>query len=47
MLPYPPNAIGLEVAFVFFWGIIEWVRLKYGASWVGNDRREPLPPGAL
>jgi hypothetical protein len=30
MLPYPPNAIGLEVAFVFFYAIIEAVRLHFG-----------------
>lgn len=30
MLPYPPGAIGLEVAFVFFYAIIEWTRLHFG-----------------
>jgi hypothetical protein len=31
MLPYPPNVLGLEVAFVFLYGIVEWVRLRQGA----------------
>lgn len=31
MLPYPPSALGLEVAFVFLYGIVEWVRLRQGA----------------
>ena len=32
MLPYPPNAIGLEVAFVFFYGLLEWSRIRLGAQ---------------
>jgi len=31
VLPYPPNVLGLEVAFVFLYGIVEWVRLRQGA----------------
>ena len=31
MLPYPPSALGLEVSFVFLYGIVEWVRLRQGA----------------
>ena len=27
MLPYSPNALGLEVTFVFFYALIEWARL--------------------
>lgn len=28
LLPYPPNAIGLETAFIFLYIIIEWIRLR-------------------
>jgi hypothetical protein len=37
MLPYPPNAIGLEVAFVFFYMIIESWRLHFGAGRWGEE----------
>ena len=30
MLPYPPNALGLEVTFVFVYALLEWVRLRLG-----------------
>lgn len=38
MLPYPPSALGLEVAFVFLWALFEFARLRLGeaapaASW--------------
>ena len=34
MLPYPPNAIGLEVTFVFVYALLEWVRLRLGELWM-------------
>ena len=30
MLPYPPGYIGLEVTFVFLYGIVEWIRIRQG-----------------
>ena len=30
MLPYPPGYLGLEVAFVFLYGIVEWIRIRQG-----------------
>lgn len=30
MLPYPQNAIGLEVAFVFFYGLLDASRVRLG-----------------
>ena len=32
MLPYPTAAIGLEVAFVFAWAIVEAARIYLGAA---------------
>ena len=32
MLPYPPNALGLEVAFIFAYCIVEWARMHFGAG---------------
>ena len=35
-LPYPPNAIGLEVTFVFVYALLEWVRLRLGELLCGK-----------
>ena len=40
MLPYPAAAIGLEVAFVFAWAIVESARIYLGA---GHSVRCHLP----
>ncbi len=41
MLPYPKAAIGLEVAFVFVWGLVEVCRLYLGAcGGVGGGKRK-------
>ena len=39
MLPYPPNAIGLEVAFVFVYAGLEWARTRLGAREGGRAAR--------
>ena len=36
MLPYPPNAAGLEVAFVFVYAAVEWARIRLGAGWAAS-----------
>ena len=40
-LPYPPNALGLEVAFVFFFACIEWARLHLASR---GNRMELISP---
>jgi hypothetical protein len=48
VLPYPPNVIGLEVAFVFLYGIVEWVRLRQGAwAWRWHPPLQPRRPPFL
>jgi hypothetical protein len=38
LLPYPPSILGFEVTYVFLYGIVEWVRIRQGAS---GGRRAP------
>jgi len=44
LLPYPPNALGLEVAFVFLYGFIEWARLHLASR---GNRVELISPTFL
>jgi hypothetical protein len=30
LLPYPPTILGAEVAYVFLYGIVEWIRIRQG-----------------
>ena len=41
MLPYPPSALGLEVAFVFVFALIEWARLHQASK---GNRMELIGP---
>jgi hypothetical protein len=38
LLPYPPTILGAEVAYVFLYGIVEWIRIRQGEEGCGAGR---------